>query len=66
MAGRDGADWIDVRIKGQTVGFVIRPSNPGGKWHAYMDHQHKAGSSRIGSYDNKDAAVKAVQRAAFG
>ncbi len=58
--------WSDVRLKGQVVGFVVTPSKPGGKWYAYLDFQVKAGSSRIGSYDSKDAAVKAVQRAAFG
>lgn len=67
MASRNNyPGWADVRLKGQTVGFVVTPSNPGGKWHAYLDFQAKAGSSRIGSYDSKDAAVKAVQKAAFG
>lgn len=53
--------WSDVRIKGHVVGFVVTPTKPGDKWHAYMDYRHKAGSTRVGSYDSKDAAVRAVQ-----
>ena len=67
MATRDTyPGWVDVRQKGQVVGFIVQPSNAGGKWHAYLDFQKKAGSSRIGSYDTKEAAKRAVERAAFG
>lgn len=58
--------WFDVRQRGKVVGFVVQPSNAGGKWHAYLDFEKKAGSTRVASCDTKDQAVKAVQRAAFG
>lgn len=67
MATRDTyPGWIDVRQQGVVVGFIVTPSKPGDKWHAYLDFQKKAGSSRIGSYDTKEAAKRAVERAAFG
>ena len=58
-----GSGWFDVREKGQVVGFVVNPSNRGGKWHAYLDHEGNAPSTRVGSYDSKGAAVFAVKNA---
>lgn len=66
MTSRNGTGYFDVRVKGQVIGFVVPPSNDGGKWHAYMDYEQKAGSTRVGSYDTKAEAVAAVQNAAWG
>lgn len=63
MASRSGSAWTDVRVKGEVVGFVVSPSKPGGKWHGYLDNKGKAGSVRIGSYNDKSAAVTAVENA---
>lgn len=65
MVGRSGSGWADVSLQSTVVGFVARPSTASGKWHAYLDNEGKAGSTRVGSYDTKEEAVKAVQRAAL-
>lgn len=62
MVSRSGQAYFDVRVGGQVVGFVVPPSQDGGKWHAYVDVQGK-NSTRVGSYDTRAAAVSAVERA---
>lgn len=62
MASRNDSGYVDVRVNGQVVGFVVIPPVPGGKWHAYVDKSGK-NSVRIGSYNDKSAAVSAVENA---
>lgn len=62
MASRNDSGYVDVRVNGQVVGFVVIPSTPGGKWHAYVDAEGK-NSTRVGSYNDKSAAVTAVENA---
>ena len=61
---RVGSGWTDVQVNGHAVGFVVEPSNAGGKWHAYLDNIGSSGSRRVASADTKAAAVEAVKKAA--
>lgn len=60
---RIGSGWTPVRVDGHEVGFVVEPSKPGGKWHAYLDNVGRAGSRRVASTDTKDAAIEEVKQA---
>lgn len=61
---RSGSGWTDVQANGHTVGFVVSPTTPGGKWHAYLDNIGSSGSRRVSSESTKDAAIEAVKKAA--
>lgn len=61
---RIGSGWTDVRVDGHAVGFVVEPTKPGGKWHAYLDNIGSSGSRRVSSESTKQAAVDAVKKAA--
>ena len=63
MSGRTGPGWIDVTVEGETVGFVVVPSRPGGKWYCYQDLPN-ANSKRVGDAPDKDKAFEMVRRAA--
>jgi len=61
---RVGNGWTDVEVKGETVGFIVAPSQVGGKWHAYLDNKGKSGSQRVASTNTRAAAIDAVKAAA--
>lgn len=61
---RIGSGWTDVHVNGHAVGFVVEPSQAGGKWHAYLDNIGSSGSRRVSSESTKQAAVDAVKKAA--
>jgi tyrosyl-tRNA synthetase len=61
---RSGSGWTDVQVNGHTVGFIVTPSNLGGKWHAYLDNIGSSGSRRVASESSREAAIRAVKKAA--
>lgn len=61
---RIGNGWTDVQVNGHTVGFIVAPSQVGGKWHAYLDNIGSSGSRRITSANTRAAAIEAVKEAA--
>lgn len=61
---RSGSGWTDVQVNGKTVGFIVTPSNLGGKWHAYLDNVGSSGSRRVASASTRAAAIAAVKEAA--
>ena len=61
---RSGIGWTDVQVNGHTVGFVVEPSQAGGKWHAYLDNIGSSGSRRVASANTKAAAIEEVKKAA--
>lgn len=62
MTTRSG-DFTNVRFKGNVIGFVKGPDRHG-LWSGYVDYKHKAGSTLIGTFNNKDEAVAGVYTAA--
>lgn len=63
MGRAEHPGFEDVRQHGAVLGFVAPES---GKWVAYLDFRHKAGSAPIGTYDSKGAAISAVRRGSLG
>lgn len=62
MSGRSGLGWYDVTSGGQTVGFVVKPSRPNGKWHGYLDRA-SGNAKRVGSASDREGAAEMVRRA---
>lgn len=59
---RSGYGWVDVTAGGKTVGFIVKPSNPGGKWHCYVDKPN--GQSRHVGWAEDDRLAREKVRAA--
>lgn len=62
MTGRSGLGWYDVTSDGKTIGFVVAPSRPTGKWHAYLDRA-SGNAKRVGSAASREAAAEMVRSA---
>lgn len=60
MTARRGADSSDVTSSGKTVGFIVKPSQPGGKWHCYVDAP--GGAKHVGWASDDVMAREKVRR----
>lgn len=56
-----GSDTSDVTVSRKVVGYVVKPSRPGGKWHCYVDKAD--GTSRhVGWASDQVSANEKVRR----
>lgn len=62
MSGRS-TDSTDVTSGGKVVGFIVKPSRPGGKWHCYVD-KPDGGSRHVGWAADDVFAREKVRRLA--